>query len=59
MANEIWIDPTSHWKAAGAVQPDGSMTNATVDDNNGTTRDRGVKFSSKQDFISWVRRHTN
>ncbi len=56
---EIWIDPSSHWKAAGQVQANGSMTGATVDDNNGITRSRGVTFSSIQDFAAWVRRQTS
>ncbi|WP_141399206.1 hypothetical protein [Curtobacterium sp. 'Ferrero'] len=53
----IWIDHVSHWKAAGEEHADGSMSDATVDDNNGTTRTRNASFSSKSDFSSWVKSH--
>ncbi|MEV8375355.1 hypothetical protein AB0P21_21655 [Kribbella sp. NPDC056861] len=55
---QIWIDSKTHWKASGKVQPDGSMTGATVIDNHGTDRTRGVTFKSKQDFISWIKQRT-
>ncbi len=55
---EGWIDPSSHWKATGDVQG-GAMTSATIIDNNGIERDRGVSFSSEADFRSWVSQRTN
>jgi hypothetical protein len=53
----IWIDSKSHWKASGEEHADGSLTDATVDDNNGTTRTRDASFTSKSDFASWVKKH--
>ena len=54
---QIWIDTKTHWKAAGQVQPNGTMTGATVIDNLGTDRTRDATFRSKQDFLAWIRRH--
>ncbi|MEU9802957.1 hypothetical protein [Streptomyces sp. NPDC051000] len=59
VTTKMWIDPSSRWKATGQLQSDGSLKNATVDDNNGITRERNHTFSSESDFISCVRRHTN
>lgn len=55
----LWMDDSSHWKASGKLQSNGSLTSATVIDNHGTTRTRDATFSSESDFKSWVRRHTN
>ena len=55
MATETWIDPTSHYQATGQVSG-GRMTDATITDNNGITRDRNRTFNSKADFIAWVKR---
>jgi len=57
MGLEGWIDPASHWKATGQVDSTGRMTDATVIDHTGAERTRNATFSSKADFINWVKRH--
>ncbi len=54
MALEGWVDPKSHYTATGEVSGD-RMTDATVDDTNGTTIDRNLTFESKEDFFTWAR----
>lgn len=53
MARELWKDPKSHYQAAGEVIG-GRMTDATVDDNNGTTIDRNASFDSEAEFCRWA-----
>jgi hypothetical protein len=54
--DETWVDPESRWKVTGAVEPDGAMTDATVDDASGRMRYLGASFWSKQAFLAWARR---
>ncbi len=51
---ETWTDQSKHWKSTGHLQPDGSLTGATVEDTNRVTRGLNLTFHTKQDFISWV-----
>ena len=59
MSHEGWIDHDSHWIASGDVDSGGRMTDASVVDNVGTTRDRNVSFSSLSDFRDYVVRTLN
>ena len=54
MSHEGWIDHDSHWIASGDVDSRGRMTDASVVDNNGSTRTRNASFSSRSDFSEWV-----
>ncbi len=54
MAQTVWIDPNTHWKAYGNEQG-GAMKDAHVDDNHGSTRAYSKSFSSKEDFYKWAR----
>ncbi len=54
-----WFDADSRWRATGQLQADGSMTGVAVDDPNGITRVRDLRFTSKGAFTSWLRSLTS